>query len=57
MVIRAVLLAAVILMAVTQQVSAQMVMGAGTISCGEWLRFRSFENRPGNVTQRNSAGT
>jgi hypothetical protein len=32
-------------------VSGQTVMGAGTISCGEWLRLRSFEGRAGNFKE------
>jgi hypothetical protein len=32
-------------------VSGQTVMGAGTISCGEWLRLRSFEGRAGNIKE------
>ena len=27
--------------------SAQTLMGAGTSSCGEWLRLRNAENNPG----------
>jgi hypothetical protein len=34
-------------MAAASPISAQTIMGAGTVSCGEWLRLRSFENNPG----------
>ena len=41
-------------MAAHSPISGQTVMGAGTISCGEWLRLRSFEGRAGNFKERAS---
>ena len=32
-----------------------MVMGAGMISCGEWLQFRSAQTSDGNVQQVSAA--
>jgi hypothetical protein len=45
---RAVMLAALMLFQVQQQVTAQTFIGAGTISCGEFLRLRSVESSPGS---------
>jgi hypothetical protein len=52
MMVRSATLAVLLLLTVGKQIAAQTVMGAGTVSCGEWLRVRSVENSPGNVTER-----
>jgi hypothetical protein len=36
-------------------VSAQTIIGAGVISCGEWLRVRSFESGPKNTKEVSSS--
>jgi hypothetical protein len=46
-----VMLAAVMLMVATQEVSAQFIMGAGKTSCGDWLRYRSLLDRPENLKE------
>jgi hypothetical protein len=48
---RTVILAAVVLLATGQQSRAQILMGVGAISCGEWLQFRSAQTSNGNVQQ------
>ena len=45
--IRIGLLGLAILIAAENNTSAQTIMGAGMISCGEWVRLRSFEGREG----------
>jgi hypothetical protein len=53
MLYRLVLLAAgSILLAANQSTTAQTIMGAGTASCGEWLRFRSFDGQSGHLGER-----
>jgi hypothetical protein len=52
MIVRVTTLAALIALTGRQQVASQTIMGAGTVSCGEWLRVRSAENSPGNITER-----
>jgi hypothetical protein len=47
--------AIVIAMAASAPVSAQTIMGAGSVSCAEWVRIRSVENLPQN-TQELSSG-
>jgi|ERR1039458_3854960 hypothetical protein len=49
--IRIALLGLAIAVAVPSGVSAQTIMGAGMISCGEWTRLRSFEGRAGNFKE------
>jgi hypothetical protein len=44
--IRAALLGAAIAIATAGQTFAQLILGAGRISCGEWLQFRSILNAP-----------
>jgi hypothetical protein len=46
--IRIALLVLTILIAEASAGFAQTVYGAGTVSCGEWSRLRSFEGREGN---------
>lgn len=49
---RVVVLAAGVLLAANPVTMAQTIAGAGTISCGEWLRFRSFEDQSGHEGDR-----
>ena len=50
---RAAALAAGVLLAATQLTAAQAIMGAGTASCGDWLRFRSFEGQQQHPVELN----
>lgn len=52
---RTAILAAVVLVATSHQSHSQMLMGAGTISCGEWLQFRSAQTNNGNIQQISAA--
>lgn len=52
---RAMILATVALFATVHHSDAQIIMGAGTISCGEWLQFRSAQTNNGNVQQVGAA--
>jgi hypothetical protein len=36
-------------------VHAQTIMGGGMRSCGDWLRFRSFESGPKNTSEVSSS--
>jgi hypothetical protein len=42
-------------LATVSPVSGQTIMGAGMISCGEWLRLRSFVSRGQNFKELASA--
>ena len=52
---RIVLLAAVVLLATGHHSRAQILMGVGASSCGEWLQFRSAQINNGNIQQISAA--